>query len=157
MSPTVPIINVLVDHINRDYERNDGVHDWQKLPEIPTAGEILEPMERSQNNWFTVDNCKNDLKDKIQAALPHNVIDRPWDSVGDYIGAHYQLLREDAIAPLRQAVSLYRSQPTMKDNQELSIYTHASRSIRSETHKLTRSIGLYSRYDLLQPGSCPSN
>jgi helicase required for RNAi-mediated heterochromatin assembly 1 len=155
--PTESVINVLVDHINRNYERNDGVHDWQKLPEIPTAGEILGPTERSQNKWLSDDDCKDDLKDKDKATLPHNIIDRPWDSIGAYVGAHYQLLREDAIAPLREAVSLYRSKPTMKDNQDLSIYTHASKSILSECHKLTRSTGIYSRYDLLQPWSCPSN
>jgi helicase required for RNAi-mediated heterochromatin assembly 1 len=157
MSRAVSIINVLVDHINRDYELSDGVRDWQKLPEIPTGGEILRPSKRSQNKWFTDNECKDDLNDKDNAVLPHNIIDRPWDSVEEYIGAHYQLLREDAIAPLRQAVSLYRSQPTMKDNQELSIYTHACRSISSVSYKLTRSAGLHSRYDLLQPRSCPSN
>src|SRR5277367_3580477 len=114
---TSTVINVLLDHINRNYERNDGVHDWQKLPEIPTAREILGPTERSRNKWFSDDDCKDDSKDKDKTTLPHNIIDRPWDSIGAYIGAHYQLLREDAIAPLRQAVSLYRSQPAMKDNQ----------------------------------------
>jgi len=138
MPPTVSVINVLVDHINRDYERSDGICDWQKLPEIPTAGEILRPTERSPNKWFTDDKYKDGLNDMDNAALPHNIIDRPWDSAEEYIGAHYQLLREDAIAPLRQAVSLYRSQPTMKDNQELSIYTHACRSISSQSHELTR-------------------
>jgi helicase required for RNAi-mediated heterochromatin assembly 1 len=126
MSPTEPIIKVLVDHINRDYERNDDVHNWQKLPEIPTALEILGPLKRPRDDYFSEGDSVRDSKDIHQANLPHNIIDRPWDSIGDYIGAHYQLLREDAIAPLRQAVSLYRSQPTMKDNQDLSIYTHAS-------------------------------
>jgi len=126
MSPT-ELIDVLRDHINRNYERQDGVQDWQKLPEIPTATEILGPAKQPRTKFF-VDDSDDVFKDGLAANLPHNIIDRPWDSVSDYIGAHYQLLREDAIAPLRQAVSLYTSQPTMKDNQDLSIYTHASRS-----------------------------
>ena len=68
--PTESVINVLVDHINRNYERNEGVHDWQKLPEIPTAGEILGPTERSQNKWFSDNDCKDDLKDNPSPASP---------------------------------------------------------------------------------------
>jgi len=128
MSRTEPI-DVLREHINRNYECQDGVQNWQKLPEIPSGAEILGPFEQSQVKFF-IDNSDHELKDGLAADLPHNIIDRPWNSVDDYIGAHYKLLREDAIAPLRQAVSLYKSQPAMKDNQDLSIYTHVSRSIR---------------------------
>ncbi len=135
MSPTEHI-DILRDHIDRNYERNDGVEEWQKLPEIPTAAEILGPVGQSRAKLHGDDKCEDVLKDKHEAHLPHNIVDGPWGSIGDYVGAHYKLLREDAIAPLRQAVSLYKTQPTMQDSQDLSIYTHVSRSIRRLSHNL---------------------
>jgi helicase required for RNAi-mediated heterochromatin assembly 1 len=129
MSSSTPAVSIIVDHVKRDYGLEDGIEGWRQLPEIPAAGEILSPVNRLQDDYYSDDDSFGDLKNNREPNLPINVVDKAWRSKGEYIGAHYQLLREDAIAPLRQAVALYRSQPAMKDNQDLSIYTHVSRSV----------------------------
>ncbi|KAF2843206.1 P-loop containing nucleoside triphosphate hydrolase protein [Patellaria atrata CBS 101060] len=65
--------------------------EWESRPEIPTGTEILDsgPIE-----------------------VPTNIINTPWDSNEDYLRTHYELLREDAIRPLREAVSRIRTLPT---------------------------------------------
>ncbi|KAL4763795.1 putative DEAD box helicase involved in nonsense mediated decay [Aspergillus foveolatus] len=39
-----------------------------------------------------------------------------------YLKAHYELLREDAVAPLRDAVAIFRSDPDMSDDIYLAVY-----------------------------------
>lgn len=55
--------------------------------------------------------------------LPVNVIDEPWGDKEQYIAAHYKLLREDGIAPLRKAVEDFKAQPGMMDSGDICIYT----------------------------------
>jgi helicase required for RNAi-mediated heterochromatin assembly 1 len=132
MSSNIPTVSIIVDHVKRDYGHEDGIEGWRQLPEIPAAGEILGPVNGFQDDSYGDDDDFDDSNNNRGPSLPFNVVDRTWRTKGEYIGAHYQLLREDAIAPLRQAVALFRSQPAMKDNQDLSIYTHVSRSFRSK-------------------------
>jgi helicase required for RNAi-mediated heterochromatin assembly 1 len=132
MSSNNSNVSIIVDHVKRDYGLEDGIESWRQLPEIPTSGEILGPVNRLQNDSDSDDDSFDDSKSSHEPDLPINPVMGAWRSKGEYIGAHYQLLREDAIAPLRQAVALYRSQPAMKDSQELSIYTHVRRSILIE-------------------------
>ncbi|PGH16781.1 hypothetical protein AJ80_05096 [Polytolypa hystricis UAMH7299] len=63
-------------------------NSWQGRPEIPTADEILATEDDS-----------NDIE------IPANLIRGPWPSSEVYLKAHYELLREDAVAPLRDAVA----------------------------------------------------
>lgn len=51
-----------------------------------------------------------------------NHIEGPWPSKNSYLRAHYELLREDSIAPLRDAVAYVRDEPKMMDSKEVSIY-----------------------------------
>lgn len=59
--------------------------------------------------------------------LAPNLIDGPWESSAEYLKTHYNLIREDAVAPLRDAVAFVRNAPTMADTKDVSIYDKVSR------------------------------
>jgi hypothetical protein len=80
---------------------------WLLKTEIPTAEEILpdetEPVELAENR-----------------------LDRPWRNRKKYLETHYELLREDAISPLRDAVAQFRETPDMSDDSQIAVYDKAS-------------------------------
>jgi len=77
--------------------------DWRSLPEIPSSSEIC-------------------LTDGNTIVLPPNRIDKPWSRNDRYLKAHYKLLREDATAPLREAIDKFRKDPERMDDNDLRIY-----------------------------------
>lgn len=79
--------------------------DWRKKSELPTTEEILGSSDGS-----------NDI-----LLLP-NDIDGPWPTTELYLNAHYNLIREDAVANLRDAVLYVRTYPRMNDNGNIAIY-----------------------------------
>ncbi|KAL2822192.1 P-loop containing nucleoside triphosphate hydrolase protein [Aspergillus cavernicola] len=76
---------------------------WTLKPELPTSDEILGAGE--------------DFVD-----LRPNKLEGPWESKDAYLKAHYELLREDSVAPLRDAVAIVRNEPDMEDRKNVSIY-----------------------------------
>lgn len=82
---------------------------WVSNPELPSTEEILGTVSGVQ-----------DLDDCIE--LTANIIDGPWPSRNEYLKTHYMLLREDAVAPLRDAVAYFRADPGMNDSNDVSIY-----------------------------------
>jgi helicase required for RNAi-mediated heterochromatin assembly 1 len=78
---------------------------WLCQPEVPTSAEIL-------------------LAGDDDVVLPANKIDGPWKSKDKYLKAHYNLLREDAVSPLRDAVEIFRQNPDMmeSDSKVVAIY-----------------------------------
>ncbi|EED17574.1 DEAD box helicase involved in nonsense mediated decay, putative [Talaromyces stipitatus ATCC 10500] len=87
----------------------DNSESWLSHPEIPTAQEIM-----GQTGAIDLDDGTIDL--------PTNQIDGPWESPKAYLNAHYELLREDTVASLRDAVALVRDEPKMTDTNEVCIY-----------------------------------
>lgn len=88
---------------------------WLSKQELPSSDEIMgTEMEN--------DDC---------VALMPNRILGPWPSSGAYLRAHYELLREDAVAPLRDAVAYVKDDPHMMDSPLLNIYEKV-RGVRSE-------------------------
>jgi helicase required for RNAi-mediated heterochromatin assembly 1 len=79
---------------------------WLSLTEMPTNSEI------------------GDTGDE-DVALAANKIKGKWKSKEKYLRAHYELLREDAVSPLREAVDTFRQDPDMMDSQSVSIYEKA--------------------------------
>ncbi|KAL2812382.1 P-loop containing nucleoside triphosphate hydrolase protein [Aspergillus granulosus] len=77
---------------------------WTLKPEFPSSDEIFG----EEDNEF-VD-------------LAPNNIDGPWESKEAYLKAHYDLIREDAVAPLRDAVAIFRNDPDMGDDKHICIY-----------------------------------
>lgn len=81
--------------------------DWVNLPEVPSSKEIISADQ--------------------ELFMEPNKIDGPWSSKEAYLRAHYELLREDTICPLRQAVDELVSDPGLleSDSYEKSgIYDH---------------------------------
>lgn len=78
--------------------------EWRKRPEVPTTEELM--------------------RDVID--LPMNVIDGPYLTVDEYLETHYELLREDAFAGLRDAVGHMREVPDSDDTQDIAIYENVS-------------------------------
>ena len=93
---------------------------WLSRREIPTSAEILGKADDVDN-----DNGYDD--DELE--VPVNVIRGPWASKEDYLSGHYELLREDAVAPLRDAVAEVKEVPNMIDNQAICIYENVWRVI----------------------------
>jgi helicase required for RNAi-mediated heterochromatin assembly 1 len=99
---TVLVVDSWVDifHFRFERETTEGQEGWRGLPDIPTPEEVM----------------REDVE------LPTNNIDAPFESVDDYLSTHYDLLREDATAHLREGVSYLRADPHMLDNSEFCIY-----------------------------------
>lgn len=51
-----------------------------------------------------------------------NIIDGPHESLNSYLQAHYELLREDAVAHLRDGVIQLRLNPGLDDQPTFCIY-----------------------------------
>lgn len=121
---------IIRDHVLKPHQKDQFPDEqWRLLPEIPSSAEImgthdylLKPGEEAK----TVHIQLPEDSTEIRPGLPTNIIDGPWKDSASYIGAHYQLLREDALYPLRKAVANVMANPTMKDDETLAIYTHVS-------------------------------
>lgn len=119
---------ILDAHFRKTWTQQNHHEEWRNLPEIPTKAEIMpnddEGEQRVQEeNW---DDYQNDPI--YDPKLPKNIINGPWPSKEDYISSHYQILREDAVAPLREAVKYFRQHRHMNDDNDTCIYTHVSNS-----------------------------
>ncbi|KAK6540805.1 hypothetical protein TWF694_008194 [Orbilia ellipsospora] len=111
--------NPLVEHFERAQPLEvDGIETrWRKLPEVPTAAELL-------------------ATDGESVPIPTNIVKSPWESVDDYLGTHYELLREDCFAPLRDAVGRYKAEPTMDDEKDICVYEKCQVVGTTFTHNL---------------------
>jgi helicase required for RNAi-mediated heterochromatin assembly 1 len=89
---------------SRDLLAADG---WISKPEIPTSEEVMGI-------------AVADGSDVIN--LMPNQVEGPWQSRETYLRAHYELLREESVALLRDAVAYVRDDPRMDDTQEVCIY-----------------------------------
>jgi len=105
----------------REYEK--GAQDtgdfplWRQQREIPTSQEIRGDL------------ASNGEDDEIE--VPVNEISKPWSSKEEYLEAHYGLLREEAVTPLRNVVSELLAVPQIEeeDSQEnAAIYEKVPRS-----------------------------
>jgi hypothetical protein len=91
---------------------------WLELPELPMAEEV---------GGFV-----GDKPAKLEHILRPNKIVGPWRSKEEYLRSHYELLREDAVAPLRDAVQEFHAKPNMMEKDSIEhagIYEQVSRII----------------------------
>ncbi|KAI9777061.1 MAG: hypothetical protein M1839_009112 [Geoglossum umbratile] len=77
---------------------------WSSKPELPTSSEILN------------------VSDEEFVDVPSNKVDGPWASKNDYLSSHYELLREDAVSPLRDAVAHLADNPHTTDGGNFCVY-----------------------------------
>jgi len=68
---------------------------WLTRTEVPTSAEILDLVEEGND----------------EVTIPVNKVEGAWDSKEQYLSSHYDLLREDSIRPLREAVVKIRARP----------------------------------------------
>ncbi|KAL3473877.1 P-loop containing nucleoside triphosphate hydrolase protein [Aspergillus californicus] len=81
----------------------DSPEPWTLKPEVPTSYEIFGADEEFVD-------------------LEPNKLKGPWESKEAYLKAHYELLREDSVAPLRDAVAFFKNDPDMRDHKKVSVY-----------------------------------
>lgn len=79
-----------------------GAGPWLDQPEIPHPNEILreESAFETTETLITTDETPRPKK-----------IDGPYNNIEDYLRTEYELLREDALRPLREAVAEVRRDP----------------------------------------------
>lgn len=122
--------SILHQHIYKTYEKQTYPQAWRNLPEIPCKEEIC-PISKSLTDIADAATYDRNFDDyqkdpTYDQDLPHNIVDGPWPSREEYLGAHYQILREDAIAPLRRAVAEFKKCSSLVDDQEVCIYKDVS-------------------------------
>lgn len=96
-------------------QKHGAEEGWLASPEIPTSQEIM----CVKGDIDLEENCIN---------LEPNRIDGPWSSKEEYLRTHYELLREDAVALLRDSVAYLRNKPSMTDTKDICIYDQVKES-----------------------------
>lgn len=92
---------------------------WLDKPEIPGSSEILreKPMFKSPTSQALIE--------VEESARPHK-IEGGYENNEDYLRTKYELFREDAIRPLREAIDEVRAEPFKDEaeykNQSIGIY-----------------------------------
>ncbi|RMZ73612.1 dead box helicase [Pyrenophora seminiperda CCB06] len=99
------------NHLIREYIQLAKKHvpggAWLDQPEVPSPSEVLVQSD------FGSEQSLVDIDERIR---PHK-IQGAYDSNEDYLRTKYELLREDAIRPLREALCEFRASP-FKDEAE---------------------------------------
>jgi helicase required for RNAi-mediated heterochromatin assembly 1 len=133
---------ILRDHVYKRYENRAFPQEWRNLPELPSKSEICPPNQQSKVMADT--NQEGNLKMSqmipvYDQNLPHNIVDGPWPSREAYVGAHYQILREDSIAPLRRAVLEFKKFPALADDLDTCVYKDVRTLAVAKWFLLTRT------------------
>lgn len=113
-TPSIPVNKAIRQYFGTGNENNvSSNEDWLQKSELPTAEEILGVDEQGED-----------------VLLAPNRVTGPWSSKEEYLKTHYCLIREDSVAPLRDAVTMVRNNPHMHDAKSISIYEKVSLSKR---------------------------
>lgn len=99
-----PALDLSIREYMRALVRSKDASSWLGKREIPSSAEIM---------GITSDDGNGTGENEI--GLNVNKVDIPWDSKEQYLGAHYELLREDAVAPLRDAVAEVKNEPNLME------------------------------------------
>lgn len=80
--------------------------NWLLKPEIPSPSEILSNLIKPHSGEDII---------SIEEELRPNKIEGAYESNEEYLGTQYDLLREDAVQPLREAVDQVRDSPYLDE------------------------------------------
>jgi helicase required for RNAi-mediated heterochromatin assembly 1 len=120
-------MKILETYVRKTWDGGNHLEQWRNLPEIPNKAEIMPKKDEDADPQKNDENWDDYQKDPIyHPDLPKNIIKGPWPSKEEYISAHYQILREDAIAPLRASIKYFKKHRNMDDDKDTCIYTHVS-------------------------------
>lgn len=109
--------------------------DWTTFREVPSSCEIF-------------DEGRTEHTEAVE--VHENIVVGPYSSKEDYLERQYSLLREDAVAPLRDVVSEVQAYPRMMEGEsDNSAYIYEkvsqnSQPIEAVTENSTR-LGLHNR------------
>lgn len=81
---------------------------WVSCGEIPTTNEIMDVTE----TWQKCDPQDNSI------IMRGNKLVGSWESKDAYLGAHFEMLREDVTRPLREAVTWVKNFPDAGEESE---------------------------------------
>ena len=112
--------------------------DWTTFREIPSSCEIF-------------DEGRTEHTEAVE--VHENIVVGPYGSKSDYLERQYSLLREDAVAPLRDVVSEVQAYPRMMESESDNsayIYEKVSRNIqlREAIAEHSTGLGLHNRLHL---------
>lgn len=99
-----PALDLSIREYMRSLVRSKDASSWLGKREIPSSAEIM---------GITSDDGNGTGENEI--GLNVNKIDSAWDSKEQYLEAHYELVREDAVAPLRDAVAEVKNEPNLTE------------------------------------------
>lgn len=99
--PNRNILRYMEDQDNVNANAKEGT--WLRNPEFPTTAELS-------------------LDEGEAVSLPANKIKGKWKSIEKYLRTHYELLREDAISPLRDTIDTFKKDPDMTDDSATAVY-----------------------------------
>ena len=118
-------LSIIEAHVKKTWYDDNVVESWRKLPEVPDQSEIMPAVDENRNRNQTEDWFQYQVDPMYEntSRLPVNTVLGPWASKSEYIGAHYQILREDAVASLRNSVKEFKKHPEMNDSGDTCIYT----------------------------------
>src|SRR6266536_3655880 len=110
-------LKILKCHFKKEYENQEFEEVWRNLPEVPTKEEIMPTSNDSDSDKARAEPWDQYQQEQAiyepKPKLPHNIVDGPWPSKETFVGAQYQILREDAIAGLRRSVANVKESPNM--------------------------------------------
>lgn len=76
--------------------------NWTTFRDVPSSYEIFTP-------------DRADHEDNLEVS--ENIVVGPYSSKDDYLERHYSLMREDAVAPLRDVVSEVQMYPRLTEDE----------------------------------------
>ena len=107
--------NVSVPHDDIPMSVTGGA--WLHMPEIPNPSEVLCEKSESKNDEALIE-----VDERIRPHKPKGA----YDDNEDYLRTKYELLREDAVRPLREAIDEVRTDPFKNEaeyrNQSIGVY-----------------------------------
>ena len=105
-SPTIArppmTTNLSIRKYIKTFDRPVDSSSWTIFRDIPSSSEIFTPN-------------RADHEDNLEVS--ENTVVGPYSSKEDYLERHYSLLREDAVAPLRDVVSEVQMYPRLMESE----------------------------------------
>lgn len=124
---------------NQARTRSPNSEDGRGLADLGGSGSHAPGIKTDDTNISTFENDPVDVGDSsdYQSRLPleclSNKVKEPWLSKMEYLRMHYQLLREEAVQPLREAVAKVRDNPEAREDQfggDVGIYERVDAHLR---------------------------
>ncbi|KAK5164997.1 hypothetical protein LTR04_001607 [Oleoguttula sp. CCFEE 6159] len=119
---------------------------WLSRPEFPTSAEVMDldgiPDDEGSDDGY--------LRENI--SMGSNRIEGAWDSKEHYLSTHYELLREDSVKPIREAVAQIKHLPLANEDEYQGTISVYERVYMTAVIFSTRGIALRVIFSLARAG-----